>query len=472
MIVMKFGGTSVGNADHIREVARLVASYRDRHPVVVTSAMTQVTNRLEDMATLAAQGNRKHMIAVRLTTLRHLHTETIKGLGLAPETEDALGKTINAKIDILENILKSVSALGELTPRGRDLILSFGERLSIHLVAAALNNQGVSASTVTATNFLVTDNHFNDAQPLLSPSKRKATKLFEPMLYNGIVPVVTGFIGATKEGVTTTLGRGGSDFSATVLGYCLGANEVWIWTDVDGVMTSDPRIVPSARPIRDMSYEEASELSYFGAKVIHPRTMMPAAEINIPIVIKNTMNPSHPGTRITLNGGGSESGVKALSLMKNLAMITLQGKGMRGVYGTASRVFDALAVAKVNVLFISQASSENNITVVVEKAAGPIATRALKTTFATAVRAKKIDFVEYKTGVSLIAVVGAGMRNHVGTAGRVFTALGDNGINVIAIAQGSSELNITMVVEDDDDTKALQAIHVELFGKSKGGGVS
>jgi aspartate kinase len=252
------------------------------------------------------------------------------------------------------------------------------------------------------------------------------------------------------------------------LGYCLDAHEVWIWTDVDGVMTSDPRAVSTAKSIEKMSYEEASELSYFGAKVIHPRTMMPTAELGIPIVIKNTMNPSHPGTQITPGGDTTTSGAKALSLMKNLAMITIQGKGMRGVYGTAARVFETLASARVNVLFISQASSENNITVVVEKADGQTATRALRQTFSSEVRAKRIDFVEHHAGVSLIAVVGSGMRQHIGVAGRIFTALGDGNVNVIAIAQGSSELNITIVVESNDDAAALRCIHDELYGKAKG----
>jgi aspartate kinase len=467
MIVMKFGGTSVGSAERIRDVARLVKSYRKDQPVVVTSAMTQVTNQLEEMARLAIVGNRKRLIAAKLNALKKVHDEAITGLALEPSAEADLREIISSKITILGNILKSVTALGELTPRGRDLILSFGERLSIHLVAAALNQEGVSAVAVNATDFLVTDDTFNDAQPLLAPSKKKAQKLLVPMIQNGTVPVVTGFIGANRDGVTTTLGRGGSDFSATILGYCLDADEVWIWTDVDGVMTSDPRAVASARSIERMSYEEASELSYFGAKVIHPRTMIPTAELGIPIVIKNTMNPSHPGTQITPDGDTTATGAKAVSVMKNLAMITIQGKGMRGVYGTAARVFDTLAAAKVNILFISQASSENNITLVVEKSAGQNATRALRQTFATEVRAKRIDFVEYQTGVSLIAVVGTGMRHHMGMAGRIFSALGRGGVNVIAIAQGSSELNITMVVRDEDDTQALQCIHDELYS-SKG----
>ncbi|QQS19179.1 aspartate kinase [Candidatus Saccharibacteria bacterium] len=407
-------------------------------------------------------------MAAKLDTLKTVHHDAIRGLKLEPSAEAALRELIDSKITILKSILKSVTALGELTPRGRDLILSFGERLSIHLVAAALNNQGVPAVAVNATDFLVTDDNFNDAQPLLAASKKKAAHVLLPLISNGTVPVVTGFIGATRDGVTATLGRGGSDFSATILGYCLDADEVWIWTDVDGVMTSDPRSVHGVSSIARMSYEEASELSYFGAKVIHPRTMIPTAELGIPIVIKNTMNPGHPGTRITPEGDTSKNGAKALTILKNLAMITIQGKGMRGVYGIAARVFDTLAAAKVSVLFISQASSENNITLVVEKTAGQTATKALRQTFATEVRAKRIDLVEYQTGVSLIAVVGTGMRHHVGVAGRIFSALGKGNVNVIAIAQGSSELNITMVVAEADDTKALQCIHDELYGKEKG----
>ena len=463
MIVMKFGGTSVGSAERINDVARLVKSYQNSKPVVVTSAMTQITNQLEDMARLATTGNRKRVIAAKLAALKSAHNQAISGLGLEPSAEAALRAIIDDKTAKLGNILKSVTALGELTPRGRDLILSFGERLSIHLVAAALNAQGVPAVAINATDFLVTDDNFNDAQPLLTLSKKRAQKLLLPLVEKGTVPVITGFIGATRDGVTTTLGRGGSDFSGTILGYCLDAKEVWIWTDVDGVMTSDPRIVPAARTIDKMSYEEASELSYFGAKVIHPRTMIPTAELGIPIVIKNTMNPKHPGTHITPSGDTAAKGAKALTLMKDLAMITIQGKGMRGVQGTAARVFDTMAAAGVNVLFISQASSENNITIVVEKAAGHVATRTLRQAFATEVRAKRIDFVEYHGGVSLIAVVGTGMRQHVGMAGSIFSALGNGNVNVIAIAQGSSELNITIVVESKEDAKALLCIHDALY---------
>lgn len=463
MIVMKFGGTSVGSAERIRDVAQLVKSYRKGQPVVVTSAMTQITNQLEEMARLATTGNRKRVIAKKLAAVKAVHDTAITGLQLEPTAEANLREIIDSKIAILGNILKSVTSLGELTPRGRDLILSFGERLSIHLVAAALNAQGVPAVAVNATDFLVTDDTFNDAQPLLAISKKKAQKLLMPLVQKGTVPVVTGFIGATRDGVTTTLGRGGSDFSGTILGYCLDADEVWIWTDVNGVMTSDPRVVPAAHTIERMSYEEASELSYFGAKVIHPRTMIPTAELGIPIVIKNTMNPAHPGTQITPGGDTTAKGAKALTLMKDLAMITIQGKGMRGVFGTAARVFDTMAAAKVNVLFISQASSENNITIVVEKAAGKVATRVLRQAFASEVRAKRIDFVEYHGGVSLIAVVGTGMRQHVGMAGKIFTALGNGDVNVIAIAQGSSELNITIVVESSEDAKALQCIHDALY---------
>ncbi|PID98726.1 aspartate kinase [Candidatus Saccharibacteria bacterium] len=463
MLVMKFGGTSVGNAERIGTVAKLVKSNQASRPVVVTSAMTQITNQLEEMARLATAQNRKRAIAAKLSALKTVHEEAIAGLKLEPTAEADLREIIQQKIAILDNILKSVTSLGELTPRGRDLILSFGERLSVHLVAAALNREGVPAVAVNATDYLITDDNFTDAQPLFTLSKKKAQKLLVPLIENGTVPVVTGFIGATRDGVTTTLGRGGSDFSATILGYCLDAKEVWIWTDVDGVMTSDPRIVPHARSIACMSYEEASELSYFGAKVIHPRTMTPTAELGIPIVIKNTMNPDHPGTRITPKGDSTATGARALTLMKNLAMITIQGKGMRGVYGVAARVFDTLAVAHVSVLFISQASSENNITIVVEKTDGQVAARALRQAFAAAIRNKRVDLVEYHSGVSLIAVVGAGMRHHVGIAGKIFTALGDRQINVAAIAQGSSELNITLVVESDADTKALQCIHNALF---------
>ncbi len=462
MIVMKFGGTSVGSAERIRSVAGIVASERSRQPIVVVSAMSQVTNLLVELAGLAANGDQAHEISLGIERLRKLHGDAIFDLKLEPTVAASLLEAVEAKLTKLSELLESISALGELTPRANDLIVSFGERLSIHLVAAALVQNGVPAAAVEASELIVTDGEFGNAQPQLDLSKKQTKSKLKPLLEKGTTSVITGFIGATTEGVTTTLGRGGSDYSATIIGYCMDAEEVWIWTDVDGVMTADPRFITGARTLVQLSYDEAAELSYFGAKVLHPQSMVPAAVTGIPIYIKNTLNPTAAGTIITDKATSHPDGAKAITVLGNLSLITIQGKGMQGMYGTAAKVFGALADEKTNVFFISQASSENNISLVTDSHDGARAVLALKRTLASELQTKKLESVSEQPNVSMIAVVGEGMRYHTGVAGRIFTALGKGKINVIAIAQGSSERNISLIVNDAQAKDALQHIHDEL----------
>ncbi|MDQ3065204.1 MAG: aspartate kinase [bacterium] len=462
MIIMKFGGTSVGSAERIRGVAKIVASERSKQPIVVVSALSQVTNTLVELAALAAKGDRANKIHIGIERLRKIHTDTIFELQLEPTIMELLMEVVESKLANLSEILNSISALGELTPRGSDLIISFGERLSIHIVAAALTQNGMPATPIEATELIVTDNEFGNAQPKLAISKRHAKSILQPIVDKGVTPVITGFIGATSSGFMTTLGRGGSDYSATIIGYCLDASEVWIWTDVDGVMTADPRCIPSARTIAQLSYNEAAELSYFGAKVLHPKTMAPAALSSIPIFIKNTLNPSMIGTVITDKATVHPNGAKALTVLSQLSLISIQGKGMQGEYGTAAKVFGALADEKINVFFISQASSENNISLITDRLDGKRAVSALKLVLTNELRTKKLESIHEQSNVSMIAVVGEGMRNHTGIAGRIFMALGNGNINIIAIAQGSSERNISLVVNNAQAKDALQCIHDEL----------
>jgi aspartokinase/homoserine dehydrogenase 1 len=462
MIVMKFGGTSVGSAERIRSVAKIVASERSKQPIVVVSAMSQVTNLLVDLAALASEGNRGREIDAGIERLRKIHGEAISDLRLEQTVTDSLAGVVEAKLTKLSELLVSISALGELTPRANDLIVSFGERLSIHLVAAALVQNGVPAAPVEASELIVTDGEFGNAQPQLDLSKKQTKSKLRPLLGKGITPVITGFIGATSDGITTTLGRGGSDYSATIIGYCVDAEEVWIWTDVDGVMTADPRFITGVRTLAQLSYDEAAELSYFGAKVLHPQTMVPAAVNGIPIYIKNTLNPKAVGTIITDKATSHPNGAKAITVLGNLSLITIQGKGMQGMHGTAAKVFGALADEKINVFFISQASSENNISIVTDSPGGKRAVVALKRALAGELQTKKLESVSQQPDVSMVAVVGEGMRHHTGVAGRIFTALGKGDINVIAIAQGSSERNISLIVSDAQAKDALQHIHDEL----------
>jgi aspartokinase/homoserine dehydrogenase 1 len=458
-VVMKFGGTSVGSAARIRDAAKIVVEHaRTRKVVVVTSAMAKATDMLL-AAAMEASTNHRPQLEAGLKRLRDLHDAAAKGLKLDAKTETQLLDTIHAHLDDLEQLLDSVYALRELTPRALDLVVSYGERLSIHLVAAAITQAGAQAEPVEANKLIVTDDQFGGARPLLPQSERQAAPVISQILRQGVVPVVTGFMGANAAGITTTLGRGGSDYTATILGYCIGADEVWIWTDVDGVMTADPRIVAHAHTIPELTYNEAAELSYFGAKVLHPLTMLPASLKQIPIFIKNTFNPTAPGTRISERSANSSSTGKAISSMSKLSLITVQGKGMIGVPGVAAKVFGVIAAEHINVMFISQASSEFNISFVVARDDGPKAAKLLSRAFQPELSDKSIEMVKLAENLAIVAVVGEGMMGQPGIAGTIFTSLGDADVNIIAIAQGSSELNISLVVEGSDVPKAVRSVH-------------
>lgn len=462
MVVMKFGGTSLGSGKRILNAATLVANERTRYPIVVVSAMSQVTNILVELATLAPDRTQQAAVAAGVGRLRHIHRQAALELGLEPITEEALLNLLDTTFANLEVVLTNVESLGELTPRGKDLIICFGEQLSIHLVAAALQQNGLTAAALEANELIITDDTFGNAQPLLPATRKQLKPKLQQLIDQGITPVITGFIGATASGIVTTLGRGGSDYSATIIGYCMETDEVWIWTDVDGVMTADPRAVSGTRTISELSYDEAAELSYFGAKVLHPRTMVPAALGNIPIWIKNTLNPKASGTKITDAAYLHPDGAKAMTVLNHLSLITVQGKGMQGVLGVAAKVFATLAEHQANVLFISQASSENNISIVTTSHDGEQAVQALKVAFQSELKAKSLETVKEEPDMSMIAVVGEGLRSHSSIAGRIFSALGRAEINVIAIAQGSSERNISFVVKDTQAMNALQSIHDEL----------
>jgi bifunctional aspartokinase / homoserine dehydrogenase 1 len=314
---------------------------------------------------------------------------------------------------------------------------------------------------VEATRFLVTDNNFGSAFPDMARTRAKSAEVLGPLLEQGIVPVVTGFIGATEQGFTTTLGRGGSDYSASIIGSALEAAEIVIWTDVDGIMTANPAIVEDARTLPEISYMEASELSYFGAKVLHPRTIAPAVEQGVPVYVRNSFHPDQPGTRITAKGTGGAGPVRAITAISKQALLTAQGKGMIGLPGVAARLFSTVASERINVLMISQSSSEYNICLVIEEQLGQSAVRALEQTFKSEIEHGLIEGVSLREGVSVVAVIGAGMRGRPDVAGRVFSLLGREQIEVIAIAQGSSELNLSFALPSADEHRAVRGIHSE-----------
>jgi bifunctional aspartokinase / homoserine dehydrogenase 1 len=419
-------------------------------PVKVTDLLLQGAN-----SAVAGDGATYRQVA---ETVRAIHYEAIDGL-LAPEGErqPALAEN-NQFIGRFEALCQAVLVLGELTPRALDAISGMGEQMSARILAAALRQQGHRAQAVDATELIVTDDNFQSATPLLEATRTKTEARLRPLLQQGVIPVVTGFIGATADGVTTTLGRGGSDFSGAILGQALGADEVWIWTDVDGVMTADPRFVPGARSIPTLSYREVSELAYYGAKVLHPKTMRPCIESGIPLRIKNTFNPDHAGTVIVPDNGRG-GGVKAVTAIKNLSLLTVEGKGMIGVPGIAARAFGAVARSQVSVLLISQASSEQSICFATPDEAADSVIASLEAAFAGELARRDIDRIWAQRDVSIVTVVGAGMRGTPGIAGRIFGALGRHGVNIVAIAQGSSECSISMVVEGRETGTAVVHIH-------------
>jgi aspartate kinase len=363
----------------------------------------------------------------------------------------------------LQNFVQSISILGEVTPRTMDYVSGIGERLSCRLVAAALRGAGCQAEAVEATRFLVTDDNFGDAFPLMDRTCERARTVLGPLLASRVVPVVTGFIGATEDGFTTTLGRGGSDYSASIIGSVLRAEQVVIWTDVDGVMTANPRVVEGARTLPQISYQEAAELSYFGAKVLHPRTIAPAVERNIPVYIRNSFRPDLPGTRIGPESASEVGPVKAITAISNLALLTVQGKGMIGLPGMAARLFSTVASESINVLMISQSSSEYNICLVIEERFGRRAAAALERAFEIEIAHGMIEGIDVRSGVSIVAAIGSGMRGKPAAAGRVFSVVGAEDIDVLAIAQGSSELNLSFVLPSEDEDRAVRSIHDEFM---------
>jgi aspartate kinase len=463
-LVMKFGGTSVGSAQAMRETAVLIQRTKEAwgQVVVVASGMgskpEKVTDLLLNGAHTAAQGDGE-TYKRNASLMRQIHLEAIDGL-LKPDGErQAVLTEIGRFLDRYEALCQAVYVLGELSPRALDAIGGMGEQMAVRILAAYLRQQGSKAEAIDATELIVTDDNFLNASPLMVETKEKVVGRLRPLLSHNTIPIITGFIGATRNGVTTTLGRGGSDYTGAILGEALPADEVWIWTDVDGVMTADPRIVSTAKSIPALSYREVSELAFYGAKVLHPKTMRPCIENNIPLRIKNTFNPEHPGTVIVPDSPQANGGIRAVTAIKNLSLITVEGKGMLGVPGIAARTFGAVAQGGQSVLLISQASSEQSICFAASEEGTKTIVAALEAEFNDELKRQDIDRIWAMEPVAIVTVVGAGMRHTPGIAGRLFTALGNASVNVVAIAQGSSECSISVVVDQEDTGTAVTQIH-------------
>lgn len=467
VLVMKFGGTSVGNAAAIAQVAEIT---RDQlrswnRVALVVSAMSGVTDMLISGARAAIDGDRERY-QMTATRLREKHAAALAELARCADGQpapngdtDTVWERIEALIAEFELLCHSIGVLGELSPRALDAISGLGERMSAPLIAAALRARGIPAESIDATEIVVTTETFGNAVPLPEETRARTRARLLPLFERGIVPVVTGYIGATERGAVTTLGRGGSDYSGAIVGAALDAGEVAIYTDVDGVMTTDPRLVPDARVLPLLSYTEMSELAYFGAKVLHPRTVRPVVERKIPLRIRNTFNPSHTGTLVVGQVEPGERAVKAVTAIRGMSMITVEGRGMIGVPGVAARTFAAVASVGANVLMISQASSEQSICFVVPSASSGAVVEALEAGLGQELARRDVDRIWARDGVVIVTAVGAGMRETPGVAAQIFGALASQRINVVAIAQGSSECSISAVVDGQDADSAVRSLH-------------
>ncbi len=457
---MKFGGTSMGSAERIKIAAHLSVEQHARRPVaVVVSAMSKVTDLLLDSLRKAEAGDQADLDA-NLKLLNARHFECCRELLPANRQEAALAG-VHALIGEFSRIAKGVMMLGERPPRSIDEAVAVGERLSAFLIREYLESQGVPACAINGSEVIATDAVFGNATPLMEQTRERAARVLRPLLADGVLPIVTGFNGSTLDGRPTTLGRGGSDFSASILAAALDASELWIWTDVDGIMTGDPRLVPDARVLEEVTYSEAAELAYNGAKVLHPRTLAPLIERQIPVWSKNSFAPEKPGTRIVPKIE-SARGPHAVTSMSDVALLSIEpANSILSGTKVMARALGALARANVEVLAITSSSYRQNFCFLVRQSELERVTEYLEESLSLEFAHGYLKPVEVNRSVGLIAVVGEGMRGTPGLAGRIFTAISRQNINIIAIAQGSSELTIAIVVHKDGLNAAVKAIHQE-----------
>jgi bifunctional aspartokinase / homoserine dehydrogenase 1 len=466
MQVLKFGGTSVANAENINKVVAIVKeSIKNDSTVVVVSALGGVTDLLLGAATLAAVGDEAYKD--KLTAIEQRHLEAVKAL-IPVAQQSQLLSLVKKSCNEIEDICNGIFLLRELTARSKDRIGSYGEWLSSQIITAKFNSDGVSAVWKDTRELITTNSNFTAAEVDFVITDKKIKNYFTTNKFS--LYILPGFIAANEDDITTTLGRGGSDYTAAILAAALNAKLLEIWTDVSGMMTADPRLTSNARIIPTISYQEAMELSHFGAKVIYPPTIQPVMGKNIPVVIKNTFSPADKGTIIQNHEGTSpeEAGkkgdiVRGISSINNMALISLEGSGMIGIPGFSKRLFEALSSEKINVILITQSSSEHSICVGIEAASAGNAKQAVDAAFANEIALQKVEPLMVEDGLSIVALVGESMKNHTGISGRMFGALGRNGVNVRAIAQGSSEKNISAVISTVDVRKAINVLHEEFF---------
>ena len=456
MKVLKFGGSSVATPERIQSVIEIVKPYLTGEVAIVFSAFGGVTDTLIQISSLALSGNLEYK--EKLSELEKRHLTAVRELVNVQKQSGILAQ-VKFMMNELEDVLHGVYLVKERTVRTLDYVMSFGERISAYIISEAFKNQGHPAAFLDARKVIRTDANFGHAKVDFDVTNRQIQEHFKQ---HAEVQIITGFIGTSESGETTTLGRSGSDYTAAIFAGALHATDLEIWTDVDGMMTADPRKVKKAFTVPQMSYEEAMELSHFGAKVIFPSTMQPAMVNQIPIWIKNTFNPTFKGTVIHSQSSNGKI-IKGISSMNGVSLLSLEGSGLLGVVGASMRLFATLARENVNVILISQASSEHSICFAIEHASASRAKAAIEKEFQYEIRNEEIDEVPVEHDLSIVAVVGDGMKHTPGTSGRMFSALGKNGVNVVAIAQGSSERNISAVIPQSDASKALNALHEAFF---------
>lgn len=460
MKVMKFGGSSVQDAERIKNACSIVIEEAGKEKTaVVFSAMKGITNLLLESADIASKGSTEYKELIK--TLYERQVEAVNSLMKGEAAEKTLSQ-IDEMTEELKNILHGIELVKECSPRSQDLVVSFGERLNNFLITSYLNSIGTKAEFIDSRDIIKTNSQYGRAQVKYDITYKNIRKRFSAV--KGIA-VVTGFIASAEDGATTTLGRNGSDFTASIIAAGTGSDLIEIWTDVDGVLSADPRIVPNAFVVPEISIEEAMELSYFGAEVIHPYTMIPAVEKNIPICIKNTMNTRAPGTFIVKKPKKNNNPITGIASINNVSLINIEGGGMIGIPGFASRVFEVLAGAEVNVIMISQASSEHTICIVCREDDAVRALDAMKRELQDEITTRKIQNFDLVKNLEIVAIIGENMRGTPGIAGKLFSTLGDNNINILAIAQGSSERNVSFVIRKDETEKALNVIHKSFLGK-------
>jgi len=465
MKVLKFGGTSVKNAENISKVINIIKSKLDigEDIAVVCSAMGGITDLLIKMSELAAAGKDEYIAYYH--QFRDRHESAAKTLLGESGYMQVIAK-LDENYDTLKDLLKGILLVREVSPRTMDYVLSFGERSSNFLIAEALKIRDVKAEYLDARKVIFTNKEFGSAKVDTDLTNKKLNEHFTAQ--KGIVQITTGFIASDRGGLTTTLGRGGSDYTAAIIAGALDATDLEIWTDVDGVMTSDPRKVKKAFTVGQLSYAEAMEMSHFGAKVIYPPTIQPAMDKLIPIYIKNTFNPTHPGTRIHTEGDENfRSPIKGISALSDIVLLSLEGSGMMGMPGISGRLFSTLAKDKINVILITQASSEHSISFAIANRDAIRAKALIEEEFDREIINQNIKPIVIENDKVIIAVIGEKMKSVPGVAGNLFQSLGKNGINVSAIAQGSSELNISFVIKKSDQSKALNLIHDSFFLSSE-----